>query len=407
MGLKSLVCTGCGTLCDDIQVGIEDSRPARIENACAKGTAHIQSSFNAQRRPKSTIGGQECSSDTAIAEAKHLLLNSRNPLIFGLDSSTLSAQALGIELARKIKGTIDDASSFSYGLLIKAIVDGDLPTCSLSEIKDNADLLVYWGADPPNTHPRHLSLHSYYAYTGYNPAGWYPKVTLTCVEVRHTELSSMCRPVFRLRPGGDKALVKTIAGEAQDEVEMAGKFTELVKKSKFCVVFAGLGLMHGLGSDFSSFVRMLHALSGLTRMAVIPMTSEINMRGFCKLLHEKTGRVNGVSFAPSAADGSKHTFLEQTRNQPPECVVIIGSDPFSALPHSVMRNLAATNTVCLSHFATPSTMVADVVIPTALPGVECSGSVVRMDGAEVALAELEKGIYPTEEVVLRQLLGSI
>lgn len=407
MGLNSLVCTGCGSLCDDIQVQIEDSGPVRIENACAKGTAHIQSSFKSERRPKSTIRGQDCSLNKAIEEAERLLLNSRNPFFFGLDSSTLSAQALAIELAQKVWGRIDSASSFSYGLLIKGILEGDVPTCSLSEIKDNADLLVYWGADPPNTHPRHLSLHSYYAYTDYNPAGWYPKVTMTCVEVRHTELSSMCRPVFGLKPRGDKAFIKTVAGEAQDEVEMAEKFTELVKKSRFCAVFGGLGLMHGLGGDFGSFVRMVNMLGALTRMAVIPMISEINMRGFCKLLREKTGRANGVSFGGTMASRGGHSFLEQIRRQPPECALIIGSDPFSALPHSLMRNLAATKIICLSPFATPSTMAADVVIPTALPGVECGGSVLRMDGVEVALAELEKREYPTEEGILRQLLESV
>jgi formylmethanofuran dehydrogenase subunit B len=407
LGLNSLVCTGCGSLCDDIQVQIEDCRPVRIENACAKGAAHIQSSFEAERRPKSTVRGQECTLNKAIEEAKRLFLNSRNPLVFGLDGSTLSAQALAIELTQKTGGSIDSASSFSYGLLIKGILDGDVPTCSLPEIKDNADLLVYWGADPPNTHPRHLSLHSYYAYTDYNPAGWYPKVTLTCIEVRHTELSSMCRPVFRLKPGGDKAFIKTVAGEARDEVEMAEKLTELVKKARFCAVFGGLGLMHGVGSDFSSFVTMVHMLGDLTRIAVIPMVSEINMRGFCKLLHEKTGHANGVSFGGSMAGGSGHSFLEQIRKQPPECALIIGSDPFSALPHSVMRNLAATNIVCLSPFATPSTIAADVVIPTALPGVECGGSVLRMDGVEVALAELGKREYPTEETILRQLLEGV
>jgi formylmethanofuran dehydrogenase subunit B len=131
------------------------------------------------------------------------------------------------------------------------------------------------------------------------------------------------------------------------------------------------------------------------------------MRGFCKLLHEKTGHANRVSFAGSIAGRSEHSFLEQIRKQPPGCVLIIGSDPFSALPHSVMRNLAATNIICLSAFATPSTIAADVVISTALPGVECNGSVLRMDGVEVTLAELEKGEYPTEETILRQLLESV
>jgi formylmethanofuran dehydrogenase subunit B len=401
---RSLVCTGCGSLCDDIEVRTGDSGPVQIENACAKGAAHIQSSFNPERRPRSAVRGQECTLSEAVEEAKHLLLSSRNPLIFGLDSSTLSAQALAMELAQKIGGTIDSASSFSYGPLIKAILEGDLPACSLAEVKDKADLLVYWGADPPNTHPRHLSLHSYYAYTDYNPAGWYPRVTLACVEVRRTELSSMSKPVFRLKPGGDKAFTEAVIGEAKDESGMARTFSEMVGKSRFCVVFCGLGLVHGLGGDSRSFVRMVQILGESTRMAVIPMISEINMRGFCRLLHQKTGQVSSVNFKDGTAGGREHSFLERVRRRSADCIMIIGSDPFSALPHSVMSELTHSKIICLSPFGTPSTMAADVVVPTALPGVECGGSVQGMDGVEVALAELEKKEYPTEEAVLSQFL---
>jgi formylmethanofuran dehydrogenase subunit B len=403
---RNLVCTGCGSLCDDIQVRTDDYGPLQIENACAKGAAHIQSSFNPERRPRSTVRGQECTLSEAVEEARHLLLSSRNPLIFGLDNSTLSAQALAMELAQRVGGTLDSASSFSFGTLIGGILGRDLPTCSLAEVKDKADLLVYWGADPPNTHPRHLSLHSYYAYTDYNPAGWYPRVTLACVEVRRTELSSMSKPVFRLKPGGDKAFTEAIVGKAQDESGMARTFGELVRKSHFCVVFCGLGLVHGLGGDLRSFVRMVRMLGESTRMAVIPMISETNMMGLCRLLHQKTGQVGSVNFKEGTAGGGGQSFLEQVRGQSADCIVIIGSDPFSALPHSVMSNLAVTKVICLSPFATPSTMAADVVVPTALTGVECAGSVLGMDGVEVALAELERREYPTEEAVLSQFLES-
>ena len=406
MRAKNLVCTGCGCLCDDIQAELENKRLVRLENACAKGAAYIQSSFDAARRAKSTIRNQECSLKDAIEQAEHLFLKAENPLVFGLDSSTSEAQALAIELTQRIGGIIDDASSFSYGPLIERILAKDLPTCSLSEMKDNADLLIYWGADPPNTHPRHLSKYTYYAYSDYNPAGWFPKVTLSCVEVRRTELSSMSRPVFRIKPGGDMSFTKAVLGEAQDEVDGVRAFTELVNKSRFCVVFCGLGLVHALGNDFDSFSKMVHMLGKSTRIAVIPMISETNMRGFCQLLHEKTGHANRVNFAGSIASGNEFSFLEQIRKQSPGCVMIIDSDPLSGLPHSAMRNLAGTNIICLSPFATPTAISADVVIPTALPGVECGGSMLRMDGVQVVLAELENREYSTEEAILRHLLES-
>jgi len=82
----------------------------------------------------------------------------------------------------------------------------------------------------------------------------------------------------------------------------------------------------------------------------------------------------------------------------------LGSDPFSALPQSLMRNLQGTSIICLDRFSTPATTAADVVIPTALPGLECGGSMVRMDGDKMALVGPKKGDYPTEEEILKQLL---
>ena len=69
-----------------------------------------------------------------------------------------------------------------------------------------------------------------------------------------------------------------------------------------------------------------------------------------------------------------------------------------------MKNLEGTSLICLAPFGTPTTVAADVVIPTALPGIECAGSMLRMDGDTVALTGLREGEYPTEEAILRQFL---
>ncbi len=407
MSFQNLVCTGCGCLCDDIRVEIDGANLGRIENACAKGATYLRSSFDPQRRAEALIRGQRRSLEEAIQEAVHLLSKAKNLLVFGLDNSTLESQAVAIDLAKRLGGTIDDASSFSYGVMMQKILTEDLPTCSLSEVKDNADLLIYWGANPPHTHPRHLSKYTYYAYADYNPAGWYPKVTLSCVEVRQTELSSMCKPPFRIKPGQDKGFINTILDEGQNAREEARKFREMVAKSRFCVIFCGLGLIYSLDNDLTSFSKMVHTFSQSTRVAVIPMIAEANMRGFHQSLYKQTGYVNSISFAGSISHGSEFSLLEQVRNRVPECLLIMGADPFSALPQSIMKNLQGINVICLDHFRTPTTISADVVIPTALPGVEYGGSMIRMDGAEVALAGPKKVDQPTEEEVLKQLAGSI
>jgi len=404
---RTLVCTGCGCLCDDIQVETDGGHLDQIENACAKGAAYLQSAFNPERRPKSSIRGQSCSPEAAIQEAARLLSKAKRRLIFGLDSSTLETQTLAIELARKIEAVIDDASSFSYGPIIERILSQELPTCSLSEVKDKADLLLYWGANPTATHPRHLSKYTYYAYADFNPAGWYPKVTLSSIDVRPTELTAMSKPTFRIKPRGDRELISGILGESPTVTDQVKQLSELVKKSRFCAIFCGLGLVHSLDGDFSGLTRMVQLLSQSIRVAVIPMIAETNMLGFIQSLHKQTSYVNQVGFAGGVSHGRQFSFLEQAYNRKPDCVLVVGSDPFSMLPLSLMNNLEGVDIICLDHFSTLTTEAADVVIPTAVPGVESGGSVVRLDGDSITLAQPIKNGYPTEEEILKQLLEKV
>jgi len=405
--MANLVCTGCGSLCDDIQVQIEENRIVVVDNACAKGAAFLHALDNPKRRATCLVNREEVSAEQSIEEAKHLLSESKRPLIFGLDNSTLEAQAKAIRLAQKLGAVIDDASSFSYGGLISSLLKGSLPGCSLSQIKDRADLLMYWGSNPLHSHPRHLAKFSYYSYTEYDIAGWLPKVTLSCVEVRDTELSSICHPVFKLSPGGDKEFIQCVLSliKGGGGTEEARTFCELFKKSQLSIIFCGRGLLYSLDGDFSLFSELVSRLGQWTRACVIPMIDELNMLGFNKLLREKTGYINQLSFAGGVLHGLEYSFLEQLRRGLPDCVLIVGSDPLTTLPPSLRRNLAKAKVICLSSLITPTTKAADVVIATAAPGLEHSGKVVRMDGEEVNLVKVREGTYISEEEILERLLG--
>ncbi len=314
---------------------------------------------------------------------------------------------MAIELARKLGAVIDDASSFSYGPLIERIIKKELPTCSLSEVKDKADLLLYWGANPTATHPRHISKYTYYAYAEFNPAGWYPKVTLSSIDVRPTELTAMSKPAFKIKPRGDRELISGVLGESPAPTDQAKQLSELIKKSHFCAIFCGLGLVHSLDGDFSGFTKMVQMLSQSIRVAVIPMIAETNMLGFNQSLHKQSSYVNSVSFAGGISHERQFSFLDQVHNHAADCILVIGSDPFSALPQSLLANLQGVDIICLDHFSTLTTEAADVVIPAAVPGVESSGNVVRMDSDVIALAEPVKNGFPTQEAILKQLLEKV
>ena len=111
----------------------------------------------------------------------------------------------------------------------------------------------------------------------------------------------------------------------------------------------------------------------------------------------KSASPTGVSY------GREFSILEQVHHQAADCILIVGSDPFSSLPQSLLSKLQGVDVICLDHSSTLTTEAADVVLPTAVPGLESGGSVVRLDGDVIALAEPIKDGYPTQEDILRQL----
>ena len=408
MDLKNSVCTTCGCLCDEIEIQIEENRITRVENACGRGTAFIYATDNLERRTPSLVRGRQVSPQEAIEEAAQLLRQARHPLIFGLDNSTLEAQAVAIRLAKGLKAVIDDVSSFCHGTVNELIINGSLPTCSFSEVKDT-DLLIYWGSNCQHSHPRHLSHCSYYSHERYLEAGWFPDVTLSSVEVRETETTSLCKPAFRLSPGGDRdfisAILDTLSGKG--ESKQAKDFVGLIKKSHFCTVFVGLGLVYALDDDFSQFRQMMKALSEWSRLAVIPMLGHSNMQGFNHSLYKETGHVNKVSFANGVRWGREFSFLEQVRNRASDCVLIIGSDPVVNLPHSLVQNLRGIPIICLDPFINTTTSAAQVVIGVAVSGIETGGKVIRMDGEEMSLQPVKTAESPSDEEALSQLLERV
>ncbi len=409
MVTKTLTCPGCGCLCDDIEVDLVEDRITQIRNACTKGSTLLYDAQNPERRTRPLVSGNEVSIDEALKAAARLLTESEHPMVFGLDRCTLETQSSAIELAKKLGAVIDDSSSYTFGPMIEKIITGVLPACSLTEVKDNADLLLYWGADPPHTHPRHLSTFTYYAYFDYTEAGWFPNVTMSCISNRENEFTGMCRPVFIVEPGEDKLLIASILSHLNgfDCTTDATALVEMIRNSSFCTIFCGVDLIQSVNNDLDAFTEMVQLLGQSTRIAIIPMIEEPNLRGFNQLLYQKTGPINGVDFTDGQIHATSLPFNERVTTQPADCALVIGSDPCSILPRYMVQSLQNVPVICLDHFITPTSQAADIVIPTGLPGLESVGTAVTMDGQERTLIKVRDTQYPDENKVVRMLLEEL
>ena len=405
IAVAEIVCTACSCLCDDIRVELEGNGIAGIENACLKGAAFLRAIADPRRRSPCLVAGREVAFEQSLEEAGRLLRAANNPLIFGLDNSTLEAQAVGIELARSLGAVLDDTSSVCQGTLVEHILSGAIPSCTLAEAKDYSDLMIYWGSNAHHSHPRHLSRYTYYSRDRYREAGWMPQVTMACVEVRDTETSSLCYPCIRLEPGGDRGFIEGLLATLRGRGEVGKELAQQLKTASFCVIFAGLGLTYALDNDFSPLIELVSQIGRSARVAVIPMVGHFNMRGLNQSLFQATGCVNRVSFANGVGHGEQFSLLGQVRDRAADCLLVVGSDPLSNLPQEVMANLAGVPIICLDPFPTATTRAAAVVLGTAASGIEVGGHAIRMDGVEVELRPARAAGFPSDEEVLNRLLA--
>jgi formylmethanofuran dehydrogenase subunit B len=384
------VCTGCSLLCEDIEVVLEGGKISKTKNLCRKGLGHFRSVYTERCYPK--IDGAKASPDQAIAYGAEILAEAKRPMLFGWSNSTLEAQTMGIEMAKSLGAFIDDTSSFCQGPLMERVLRGEVPSCTLDDVRNFADVIVFWGSDPSSSHPRHMSRFSFFPRGEKRQKGYEEDRTGVVIDVRESPTAKLVRPYkfdgyFRIPPGGDADMIQGITAVLDGKIPKVEdkkrilSLVSMLKKAKFGTIFPGLGMVYSMKDGMDLFVELVSKLNQVSRFSVIPMVGHYNMRGFNQKLLEETGHTNRVRFSPEISHGPKNSIVEASK----ECdaALIIGSDPLSALPAGIAKRLAKVPVIAIDPHLTLTTEVAKVAIPTALSGLEAGGSALRMDGVKI------------------------
>jgi len=408
------VCTGCGMLCDDIEVESEKNIVNKVYTACRVGVAHMK---EGRESAAFRIDNKPVDEATAISEAAAILKNAKNPLIFGLGTSTNETQKLAIELARKTSATLDDTSSFCLGRVVEALLNNKFKVCTLDDVRNKADVTIFWGADPSDSHPRHLSKHSYFPRGLEKQRGWEEERTAIAIDVRKSHTAKICgNHFFQIPPGGDAEFIDALIAGLSGKLPKTSynfppkrilELANILKGAKFGVVFVGLGLIYSL-ENLEPLIRLMDALNEKANFHLIPMVGHYNMRGFNENLFEETGYVNSVKFeAGTVKHGPEYSIVESLKAKTVDAALIIGSDPLSSLPRSIAKNLLEIPVISLDPCETLTSRSAKVYINTAISGVESGGSATRMDGVKVNFKPVVETNRLSDEVVLKKIMEAL
>ncbi len=400
-------CTGCALLCEDIDVVLENGRIKETRNACRKGAARFS---GCKSRLAPSVNRKQSDIDTAIKKAADILKSAKSPMLFGWSNSTCEAQAMGIELAKKLNAAIDDTSSFCQGMLIERALQKKFRTCSLEDVRNKADVLVYWGSDAQDSQPRHLSRFSVFPRGESRQRGYEEDRLAIAIDVRESNTAKICKGHFyRIPLRGDRefilALMDALSGkvpkyDAKRMLELAG----VLEKAEFGVIFAGIGLTYSIKDDIDILVSLANLLPNFH---IMPMVGHYNMRGFNEALFKGTGFVNRVKFGDKPVHDNKYAVVEALKARGIDALLVVGSDPLSSLPSSVTTHLASIPVICIDPCITLTSTIAEVTIPVAVSGIESGGSAVRMDGKVIEISKVVENNYLSDVEIMNRLMEGL
>ncbi|NVM28922.1 MAG: formylmethanofuran dehydrogenase subunit B [Candidatus Helarchaeota archaeon] len=395
----NLVCTGCSLLCDDIAVEIENGKIKTTHNVCARGYGRFyQVDFKYRiLSPLLKMNGKqkEISYEKAIKESVNLLKNAENPFLYGWASTVSATQKKGIQLAQKYKAAIDCASTCTIGMAIQRFIQENIEISKLPDIRDNADLLVFWGSNPTASHIRLLSKYALLARGKNTDRGMEDRTAIT-VDIRTTDMARFSEEFLQITPGGDTALLESlmqiIQGKSFSKERVANiprktiyNVANLIKEARFGFMFFGNGYVK-TQENMDVLIQFIETLKqkGIN-FGAIPLDGGYNAIGFNKNLKTQVKTALHADFRQNIACKEQSLLIDSLKTGSVDLLFVVGSDPISNLPFNLSKQIAKIPMIAIDFQQTPTTMLSRIVIPTTIPGVESAGTAYRLDFEPVTL----------------------
>ena len=415
--VKDATCTFCGCVCDDMDltVDLDEKRIIKAKNACVLGRAWFAEHV-IEKHPVALVDGQEATLEEAVEVAARILLDARFPMTYGLSDSTCEAQRVAVAISDFIHGNVDTTTSVCHGPSGIAFQGVGESTATLGEVKNRADLVIYWGGNPAESHPRHFSRYAVTPKGMFVPNGRKDR-TVVLVDVRKTPSAPVADIFMQVKPGKDfellwalRALVKgkkisrdieTITGVSKDVLD------DLVEKMKNCqygVLFFGMGLTMTRGRHFNSgaILALATDLNEFTHFVAKPVRGHGNVTGADNVVSWQTGYPFGVNFNrgfPRFNPG-EFTSVDILARGEADAALIIATDPASNFPKKAIEQLRRIPVISLDVKPTATSQLAKVAFSVATYGINTGGTVYRMDDVPITLRPAFESPFPSDEKVL-------
>jgi len=353
--------------------------------------------------PLARVDGREVDFADAVEASAAILGKARLPLVCGLGQTDCESQRAAVALAEAVGAVIDPVGPRDDGAAGAAAQAIGLSTATFGELRDRAQVVVAWRADPVASHPRLLPR------LRLDRAGRADGRTLVVVDTGGTATAEEADEFIELAPELDfealwamRALVRDVPLDRDLAARLPlDALDHLAGRLSACEYGA---VLHGPAgyANALALLALVRDLAGIAHVVALPLRPEGNTRGAEDVLAWQTGYPAAVSFArghPRARPGEFDAAGLLERGET-DAALVVGFDAFRHLPPRAAGNLRRIPTIVVDPRATETAAAARVAFATAAGGVRHEGTVHRMDGVPLTLhAPLRSERAGDEEVL--------
>lgn len=404
--VEHATCLGCGCSCDDITVVVRRDQIAETRQACALGAAW----FGDGRLPAEIrVRGRTATLERAVDEAAKTLAGAKRALVYIGGDVSCEAQRDAAAIADRLRGAVDSLAA-TAGAGVLAAQRRGRAAATLGEIRQRADVIVFWGVDPARRYPRYGSRYAVEP-RGIAAPGGRASRRLIAVDVGERRGPPDADARLTIPPAAEVDVLGAMRAAVQGRTVAAGAAmdaaVELVPQligGRYVVLVAD-GEPDGAAGDedrAEALIALAQALNGPTRCALSTLRGGGNRSGADAVLTWQTGYPFAVDFGRGAPTYRPHggTAAELLARGEVDAALVVGAP--GTLPEGVARGLAGVVTIAIGPRASAAVFQPAIAVDTGVAGIHEGGTAFRMDDVPLPLRPALDGAH-SAATTLRQL----
>ena len=423
--IEPVTCLVCGCLCDDISVVKQKENITAAGNACVLGREWLlRDRSHEPGKPAALIQGQPVEVAEAVEQAARMLMKAHAPIILGLGRSTNETVAAALELADRIGAVVEPGNSRSSAARVLAFQRVGRVSATLGEVKNRADVVVFWGADPVVSHPRHWQRYSVEPQGRFIPDGRAGR-TVIVVDQERTATAEQADLFLEIDASRQfevlwilRALVRGVELDPIRVRELAGADLQRLRElggrlmaARYGAFFHGPLITQGTMTEASATIEaaygLVRDLNRQARFVILGMGEPGNSQGAEAVMTWQTGFPTSVDLSagyprslPGVTTASRRLGCGEA-----DLALIVGSIPLGLFDEKSREQLEKIPAVVIAprDDAEPWPVEPGVRCFAAIPGLDDSGTVMRVDGVSLPLRPVRASPFLSE----RQWLEAI